>query len=457
MRKIIKTPLTTLVGGKNRTKKPLNPPYQGEIEQTPPLIRGGWEGFVSAFTLVELLVSISLAIVLMTSISLFVTDWVKNITLQKNIVDNNWDFNDFKSVFSDNLNSLNKYATWFTNSTWALFKANRNYSKWGFTYIWEQNFTWTYCSWTDNDSTKHLIIKNFVPFESTNSDTFSWWYNYDDWTYKTSFFSWTIKNNWNSFSWTYFWPTDITFDSWTWMYVSDTLNNTILKFDKNSTNTLPQILVWKAWIFDENYASGQLGTWITLNNPTWLVYWNNTLFISDTLNNRILYLSGASIYTLLDENDSIKEPTWLAYNAWTLYISNSWRWEILSYSWWIDSNIFTKQNNSLKLLNYTFLYPTWINFIWWNLKISDFLDRKIKTINAITWNFASDSDLSPFDFSKLAYNKYSDYLLKTPIKSLNLDYSNNIFNFDMKYYKNYSCNDIKSNIERTYLLKKYLN
>ena len=32
-----------------------------------------------------------------------------------------------------------------------------------------------------------------------------------------------------------------------------------------------------------------------------------------------------------------------------------------------------------------------------------------------------------------------------------------ILNFNMKYYKNYSCNDIKSNIERTYLLKKYLN
>ncbi len=438
-------------------RKIITPPVFA-VAQNSPSMRG--IKVESAFTLVELLVSISLAIVLMTSISMFVTDWVKNITLQKNIVDNNADFNDFKSVFSDNLNSVFKYSTWFTNSTWALFKANRNYSKWWFTYIWEQNFTGTYCSWTDNDNTKHLIIKNFIPFESVDWtwDIFAW-NNYSSGWYKTSFFSWLILSGINVFTWTYFWPTDITFDSWTWMYVSDTLNNTILKFDKNDTNSWAQIVAWKAWIFDENYASGQVWTWISLNNPTWLTYWDNMLFISDTLNDRILYLNSSwNIYTLLDKYDSIKEPTGLDYDTSNnvLYISNSGVWEILSYDWWADSNILTKSDNVLKLLNSSFLYPTWINLVWWNLEISDFLDRKRKIINATNWAFVSDSALQSFDFSGLAYNKYSDYLLETPIKSLDLDFSNNLFTWILKYYKNYSCNDVKSNIERTYLIKKYL-
>lgn len=413
----------------------------------------------NAFTLVELIVSISLAVVLMTSISMFVTDWVKNITLQKNIVDNNLDFNNFKSSFYNNLNSLNNYYTWFVNSTWALFKANRNYSKWGFTYIWEQSFTGTYCSWTDNDSTKHLIIKNFVPFESITTDLFSG-YNEIEWSYKTSFFSWLILSGTTIFTWTYFWPTDFIINL-TDMYVSDTLNNTVLKFDRTNTNTLPQIVVWKAWIFDENYASGQVWTWISLNNPTWLAYWDNILFIADTLNDRILYISPMSntIYTLLDKYDSIKEPTWLFYNSpsKTLYISNSGSWEILSYSWWTDSNILTKSDNVLKTITWWLSYPTWIIFNWTNIIFSDFLERKIKSVNLAGTIITDISNLNPFDFSSLAYNKYSDYLLETPIKSLDLNFSaSKIFTFNLEYYKNYSCNNVKDNISRTYLFKKYL-
>jgi hypothetical protein len=100
-------------------------------------------------------------------------------------------------------------------------------------------------------------------------------------------------------------------------------------------------------------------------------------------------------------------------------------------------------------------YPTWIKFDWTNIIFSDFLERKRKTID-LNWNFVSSIDLQNFNFSLINYNKYSDYLLKTPIKSLNLNYSNNIFTFNMQYYKNYSCNNSKDNISRTYLFKKYL-
>lgn len=523
----------------------------------------------SAFTLVELLVSISLTIILMLSITMFVTDWVKNIVTQEAIVSNNSDFTDFKYTFLDNLSSTNKYLTWFTNSTWALFRADKNFSKWWFTYIWSQYFTWIYCSWTDNDSTNHFIVKSFVPFESTNTDLFSW-YNYDDWTYKTSFFSWTISNWTNIFTWTYFWPTALAFWNWSDMYVSDSIDHTILKFDKNNTSTLPQIVVWKSGIYWNDLT--------TLNTPTWLAFWDNTLFIADTLNDRIVYLSGWLMYELLNRDDWLREPTGLYYDSVskTLYISNSAAWEILSYSsqnispnpqlninfnpnitvnslnnidlkfysqsnlstpinitsasvsdfvfnwinkwasdsvsiwsvlsysfsgttnnilswntYWLtlnniswnftsnwnyfvnmtlswttnwsanfpyftqgDNDITTKWDNILKTITWWLLYPTWIKFDWTNLVVSDFLDRKLKTID-LAWNLLSSSALKIFDFNSLAYNKYSDYILKTPIKSLDLSFSNNLVSGLLNYYKNYSCNNRNENINRTYLFKKF--
>ncbi|MDD5213476.1 MAG: hypothetical protein PHG82_03555 [Candidatus Gracilibacteria bacterium] len=520
----------------------------------------------SAFTLVELLVSISLAIVLMVSISMFVTDGVKNITLQKNIVDTNSDFNDFKSIFSNTLSSANKYLTGFTNSTGALFKLDKSYSVGGFAYIGEQSFTGTYCSGTDNDSTNHLIIKNFVPFESINTDLFSG-YNYDDGTYKTSFFSGIISKSGIAFTGTYFGPTDLIING-TDMYVSDTLNNTVLKFDKTNTNIAPVIVAGKPGNFGSDLNS--------LNNPTGLAFGDNILFIADTLNNRILYVSGGIVSELLNREDGIREPTGLYYDSAskTLYIANSGAGEILSYSskssisnpnlninlninqnitgitdlllkfysgnnlaspinitgtpsfsftnisntagtvstgitlkytfgtantfnpgtsyqvninslptsfastgnyfvnmtlsgtsTWTenfpyftqsDNNILTKSDNILKVITGGLSYPTGIKFDGTNIIFSDFLERKIKTID-LNGNYISDSPLQVFDFSHIAYNKYSDYMLNTPIKSLDLGFfSSNIFSFNLEYYKNYSCNNSKDNISRTYLFKKYL-
>lgn len=411
------------------------------------------------FTLVELIVSVSISAILMIWVSLFVSDWVKNITNQKVNLENNEDFTKFKYFFWDTMNSQVSYATWFTTNSWVLFRSEKNYYRWWFTYIWEKFFTGIYCSWTENDSTKHIIIKNFIPFESViwNWDIFTW-KNYSDWTYSSSYFSWTIQNAWNSFSWTYFWPSDIVFWNWNDMYVSDTINHTILKFDKNNTSLSGQIIAWISWNFWNNFVSWANPTRVNLNNPTWLAFWDNVLFIADTLNDRILYISASwLIYELLNRDDSIREPTWIYYDSSTktLYISNSWSREILSYFWWSDSNVFTKPDNTLKVITWSLSYPTWIKFDWTNIIYSDFLERKIKTIS-LAWNQISSTNLQNFDFSKIVYNKYSDYLLYTPIKSFNYNYYSNLFSLNLEYYKLYSCIDSKSNISRTYLFKKYI-
>ena len=60
----------------------------------------------------------------------------------------------------------------------------------------------------------------------------------------------------------------------------------------------------------------------------------DVLYISDTLNNRVLYLSWWLVYSLLDDDAWIDEPTWLYYDNSnnSLYIANSWSWEILKFS-----------------------------------------------------------------------------------------------------------------------------
>lgn len=412
------------------------------------------KSYYKAFTLVELIVSISLSIVLMVAVGMFLTDWVKNITLQKKILENNSLISDFSQIISNEFDSISLYETWFLwSQTWVLFKMDKSYDKWWFMYLWEKSFSWFYCSW----STNHIIIKNFIPFEKDAWDIFSW-YNYDDWTYKTSFFSWTILKWASIFTWTYFWASDLVFWAWNDMYVSDTLNHVILKFDKTNTNIMPQIVLWKSSIFWYKQVNSDTWTLVSLNNPTGLAYdsVDNILFVADTLNDRILYLSGWLAYTLLDRYDSLREPTWLYYEAWNLYISNSGAWEILVYSGGTDSNLFSKADNVLKVLKSWFWYPTWISLAWWNLKISDFLWRKIYLLNKNTWFSIPSTNLSSFDFSRLAYNKNSDYLLDTPISFSLFDFSNNLFTFMFKYYKNYSCNNSNENIEKTYLFKKFI-
>ncbi len=324
----------------------------------------------NAFTLVELLVSVSLAIVLMTSISLFVTDWVKNITQQKNIVDNNSEFFSFEAAFFEAFNSTNKYLMGFINPNWALFKIDKNYSAGWFTYIWEQAFTWLYCSWTDNDMTNHFIMKSFVPFESViwMGDIFDSDYNYDDWTYKTSYFSWIITSGSNIFTGTYIWPSDILIN-WNDLYVSDTLNHTVLKFDKTNPNTIPVIVAWKSSIYWNDLK--------TLNNPTWITFWDNKLFISDTLNDRILYISGWLAYELLNREDWLREPTWLYYNNSrnSLFISNSAAWEILEY-------------RSFKYISNPSLYVVFnpeVNVNWVSDIILNFYNSSLSA-QTITWN-----------------------------------------------------------------------
>jgi len=251
-----------------------------------------------AFSLVELIVWIVISMILMTWVWILVSWWITNIVMQDKIIQNTGDFREFSK---DSLWLFSRINTrlepvWIT-STSALVRVYKDYDKLWVSYIGEVTKDWFYCTWTDVDSTitKHILIKNFLPFEEIGENIFD---NYSKTLYSEA--------NW--------------FKSF---YKSH-----IVKDNSN------HIIIWKFWVFWTKLWDNWLDTY--LNNPTWLAYdsTNNLLYIADTGNNRILAynLSTQEIYKLLDEKDWLNEPIGLAFNDEVLYITNSWNWEILEYS-----------------------------------------------------------------------------------------------------------------------------
>lgn len=552
---------------------------------------------------------------LMVSVSVFVQNGMKNINQQKSNLDNNIKIKQFTKFLYENIDYIDKSFPIKEFSSGILFKVNKNYDKWWFAYIWETQINNFFCSaGSDFPQTKHIIIKNFVPFEWENWDIFNW-KNFNSWSVSTNMFAWLVDSN----SWILIWPTDIAFDLK--IYISDTLWNSVY-FTTPNDKTKYKKIVWNEIFWDE-FEEWTNWTWIYLNNPTWLEVIDNKLLISDTLNDRILYLdlSDNKIYTFLWREDWLKEPTWLYYdssNA-TLYISNSWKKEILAYSstwafqnslninfkaknsftankvvftflndssgnivitwptntwsfifpswqnvdfltwsenklsyyfadyingpslynwcnwnwiflseigdfpykisncnvvshtwniykWnilntfasWIDynikinnltwsnldttwvyyvnleffknwnkvywdyfpyyvkwdNNLFTKDDNTLRVLTWSFIYPTWIYKEWGNIVFNDFFKRKKFKINS-DLSISENWSLTDFNFPSLALNSKIDTILSSPIKSSEIKYENNMANIYFDYYRNFECyGELWQNITKEFILKK---
>lgn len=361
---------------------------------------------IIAFSLIELIVWITISMMLMVSIWVFVSSWMKNIFLQQKNQELASNLNDFSvNIYETFSNIENSWSLHLTNS-WVIFKRNRVFSNGWFTYVWSSEINNYFCNDVNSEDTKtnHIFIKNFIPFfenlENINSNTI---------------FTWSVIHNWNTYI-SYQKENKITISSWS-------------------------TIIWR-WIFWDNFKDWDLGTDIYLNWPTWMASDLNKLYFSDTLNNRILYLSWTTIHKLLDEKDWIEEPTWLYYNSVNkaLYIANSALWEIwkitsenistfpnktLSFSWITENNIdtiylefykdktphnitsltintssFNNDTDDIKNYNnntFSYSFMNWAtidnkNFIWtntYNIDISNLnslLNTWIYTIKLIIWN-----------------------------------------------------------------------
>lgn len=274
-----------------------------------------------AFTLIELVVGITISMLLMVSVWIFVSNGMNNIFKWQKVLENMDDFVTFSDKLNNNFDLIQLWTFSPINTySWIIFKRWKNFWEGGFSYIWTETLSWVYClDDSQNSETNNIYIKNFVPFEEQWEDIFN---NYNS----------ILSSNWVTI--------------WAKKYTSFQKEHKVIDENWN-------IIIWK-WIFWDKFIDWVSWKDIYLNSPTWLTYSWNILFISDTLNNRVLYYDTVNdkIFKLLDETDWLNEPTWLYYDDYSLYITNSWNWEILKYSskkttgspiltmsWFIISNV----------------------------------------------------------------------------------------------------------------------
>ena len=257
-------------------------------------------------TLVELIVWISITMLLMISIGIFVSSWLSNIFIQDKSLWNMFSINDFSNEIRKTTENLEKEVS-IISSEKVIFKRKRNLDEWWFAFIWtfEKN---DFCeNW---EKTKHIFIKNFIPFKI-------WW--------------------------------KLTNKVKVWDFTSDQKENKIFKNE--------DLIIWANSFSRENISEV---SWekVKLNWPTWLALYRNELYISDTLNNRILKMKkNWKVSEIMNQKAWLEEPTGLLFDWETLYIANSWKWEILKYqkknyspSYKIEFDLKTKTDfNKIKL------------------------------------------------------------------------------------------------------------
>lgn len=236
----------------------------------------------SAFTLVELIVAISLSIFLMLSVGLFVQSGMQQIFNQQKYVDTASNVQESFYKWQSSIQSATHWAILDLDLDWDwnwdaayIFKNEPKYDRGGYSVLWTLDIEDQYCDDPELElnerTTTHMILKQNITFNSTTA----------------------------------------------WDYTSYPNEHVI------RDNTSWNIIIWK-WIFGHEFTTWAQWTEVYINTPTWLVEDSGILYIADTLNHRILWydISEDQTYTLVDINDGLIEPTELSINNWDLLITH---------------------------------------------------------------------------------------------------------------------------------------
>ncbi|MCP4523846.1 MAG: hypothetical protein GY828_06550 [Candidatus Gracilibacteria bacterium] len=314
---------------------------------------------LSAFTLIELIIGITISMLLMTSVGILVSGGLSNVFKQQSIIQNTsiqaQSIEDFYHGFN-NVQSHSGFISTLPQS--ALFKTSQHMNSGGFSYFGLINKTDEYCSLdSDFSNQDYLVLKTFIPHEEIGEDIMS---DYN-----------TINRQEVS--------------SGGVLYSVDTLNHQVFE-----DNTL--ILGGKS--FGHEFEQGADGIDIKLNNPTGITIGEGGFFLSDTLNHRILFYKDGTVSLILDKTDGLKEPTGLTYHETTstLYIANSGKGEILS----LSSQVYGENPNP----SITFLPKEDIN---------NFTNFTL-TIPETSETLSLASGTGSFKFQGGSINQYEDYL-----------------------------------------------
>lgn len=305
-----------------------------------------------AFTLVELIVWVSISMVLMVSVWIILSSWVQNILKQEKIISHSQSFwNSIESLYQNFENIEPDYI--HSSQSGTLFRAKDFYQKIGLAYLWVTQQTDSYCP-ADSEiaSTNHLSWNFFFPYEEI-------WEDY------LSDFS-AIQS------------------AQAWDYRVDTLQHQVFE---NDTKIMGKNNFW--YEFTQGWNPLETG----LNNPTGIVEAEGGFFLSDTGNHRVLFYKDDAVYLIADRHDGLDQPSWLAYTGSTLYIANSGKWEILTYS--------AKQYNSNPNLEIDFSPDKYYGAI--NRFEVSFTGANFTPDNTLTKN--------DFNFDETHFIKNEDYFL----------------------------------------------
>lgn len=332
------------------------------------------------FTLIEILIAVSISAILMTSLTIFISSAVKNNIRNEKLLQN-----ETKNVLFENelikltgnskLQLINSGASFgWKYYTWYFFKSEA--PNLPITFVWIKSFT-GYCdsfTWITDDSwvVNKLVIKQIAyPTDFTN-----WWYNID--------FTGNTISNW----------------------------------------TITIIWTWYPW----NILNTTSATGTELNSPSWVyLTWSN-LFISDTLNDRILIYDTATknINKFLWIENGIFKPTNLRFFWNKIRISSSWNWKIYEYentTW----NYLSLSGNTLNIVDSWSVYP--------------YLNWATIENNISNWNSILNSP-------------WTEEISNFPIRDFKIVENNSVLNIIYTYYKNYDCL-WQSNVLKEKVIKKF--
>lgn len=272
----------------------------------------------SWFSLIELIVGISISLVLMVWVGVFITSGMKHLTNQSLMVQMQGSIdNSLENIENIFATKNTQFFTW-SQTEGILLQTDTGLGEWLITFLWPKTVSW-YCG-EDDALVEKLVLQRFTPFEGESWDFFSGVSRQDP--------SALISSSGGYFSYegkTYATDFDIPVDfasSWGKYFITDRGNHSIFAFDTFS-KTLTKI-------YGKAIPGAQTGY---LNQPSGIAFGSNTIFIADTANNRIISLSptGENMEEVLGVSSGLNQPTGLYFTWGVLYIADTGNKRVLAY------------------------------------------------------------------------------------------------------------------------------
>lgn len=442
-----------------------------------------------AFTLIELLIAVTISALIMTSILIFTWNMIHWSLKSQKILENQNNNMAFDNKFNEIINDVfsgSMVISWSTfgdYNTWIVLKTNLEWTP--LVFLWLKTFSW-YCDsyWqTASDSwiVQKLVIKWLTSINSHKiTSTNNYFIDLDKNSIYSSGWALIIWNNiWGNNIWVLWTDTQLSnpsaiFETNNYLYIADNGNNRILSYNKATLN-IEQIASYTNWI----------------SNPTDLLYSSWELYITNAWNNNIIKIKD-SYWSWTNLNINIKSKESFSFDKivfdfdWINNISSPNSKSDFTYGWWVNQYswdnvstwttldyIFSWSNSIVAWNNYSInianigpvpstIWSYWVsvNFYLWTSLIktinklyyikwdSSLATNVWNSIEVYSWGITYPNNISGENswdnninsFSNLVSWSWSfEYISEMPVTNINFWVNWKLFNINYLYYKNYDC------------------